>query len=67
VVLAARPDGIELEITDDGRGFVVATARGFGLAGMRKRLAELGGELVVTSSPGEGTRVLATIPTNGQG
>jgi signal transduction histidine kinase len=66
VVLARRPDGIDLEITDDGRGFTVATSHGFGLAGMRKRLAELGGELVVTSSPGEGTRVLAMIPTNGE-
>ncbi|GAA4715451.1 sensor histidine kinase [Phytohabitans rumicis] len=67
VVLARGADGIDLEITDDGRGFVVATSRGFGLEGMRKRLAGLGGELVVTSSPGEGTRVLATLPTNGQG
>jgi signal transduction histidine kinase len=33
---------------------------------MRKRLAELGGRLTVTSSPGEGTRVLAMIPMNGQ-
>jgi signal transduction histidine kinase len=66
VVLARRPDCIELEITDDGRGFVVADSRGFGLDGMRKRLAELGGELIVTSSPGNGTRVLATIPTDGQ-
>jgi signal transduction histidine kinase len=66
VVLAARPDGIDLEITDDGRGFVVADSRGFGLDGMRKRLSELGGELIVTSSPGEGTRVLASLPTDGQ-
>jgi signal transduction histidine kinase len=66
VVLARQPGGIELEITDDGRGFVVADARGFGLDGMRKRLAEHGGDLSVTSAPGEGTRVCATIPMNGQ-
>ncbi|WP_329519735.1 sensor histidine kinase [Spirillospora sp. NBC_01491] len=66
VVLAREPHGIELEITDDGRGFVVGASRGFGLDGMRKRLAELGGELTVTSSAGDGTRVLAVIPTNDQ-
>ncbi|WP_225726487.1 MULTISPECIES: sensor histidine kinase [unclassified Nocardia] len=64
VVLARHPNGIELEITDDGRGFAPADARGFGLDGMRKRLAELGGELTVTSSLGDGTRVLATVPSN---
>ncbi|MFD9522790.1 sensor histidine kinase [Streptomyces sp. NPDC059979] len=66
IVLARRPLGIELEIIDDGRGFVVEESRGFGLNGMRKRLAELGGELTVTSSVGDGTRILAMIPTNGQ-
>ncbi|GAA2630598.1 sensor histidine kinase [Actinomadura fulvescens] len=64
-VLTRHPHAVELEITDDGRGFAVAESRGFGLDGMRRRLAELGGELTVTSSPGDGTRVLAMIPTNG--
>ncbi|MFH8621714.1 sensor histidine kinase [Streptomyces vietnamensis] len=63
VVLAQGPYAIELEITDDGRGFVVEESHGFGLDGMRKRLAELDGELTVTSSVGDGTRVLATFPT----
>ncbi|MFI7015421.1 sensor histidine kinase [Streptomyces sp. NPDC050164] len=62
VVLARQPYGVELEITDDGRGFVVESSTGFGLDGMRKRLAELGGRLTVTSSVGDGTRVLALIP-----
>ncbi|MQA11561.1 MAG: sensor histidine kinase [Pseudonocardiaceae bacterium] len=62
VVLTQRQDTLELEITDDGRGFVVADARGFGIDGMRRRLAELGGELTVTSSVGDGTRVLAELP-----
>ncbi|MFC5149978.1 sensor histidine kinase [Streptomyces aureoversilis] len=66
VVLGLHLHGVELEITDDGRGFVVEEAGGFGLDGMRKRLAELGGELTVTSSPGDGTRVLALLPANGQ-
>ncbi|TDD88192.1 sensor histidine kinase [Actinomadura rubrisoli] len=66
VVLERHPHGVELEITDDGRGFAVGESRGFGLDGMRRRLAELGGELTVTSSIGDGTRVLAMIPMNGQ-
>jgi signal transduction histidine kinase len=66
VVLSQGRYGVELEITDDGRGFVVEDSPGFGLDGMRKRLVELGGELVVTSSLGDGTRILAMIPTNVQ-
>ncbi|MER5795490.1 sensor histidine kinase [Streptomyces sp. NPDC001980] len=62
VVLVRRPYGVELEITDDGSGFVAGESTGFGLDGMRKRLAELGGRLTVTSSVGDGTRILATIP-----
>ncbi|MER7477723.1 sensor histidine kinase [Streptomyces sp. NPDC126510] len=62
VVLARQPYGVELEITDDGTGFLVEESSGFGLDGMRKRLAELGGRLTVTSSVGDGTRVLALIP-----
>ncbi|MCX4981903.1 sensor histidine kinase [Streptomyces sp. NBC_00572] len=66
VVLARHRSGVELEITDDGRGFVVEESQGFGLDGMRKRLAEFGGDLTVTSSLGDGTRILAMIPMNGQ-
>lgn len=43
-------------------GFRVGESTGFGLDGMRKRLAELGGRLTVTSSVGDGTRILAMIP-----
>ncbi|MCN9240935.1 sensor histidine kinase [Streptomyces sp. RY43-2] len=66
VLLTEAPGSVELEITDDGRGFVVEESHGFGLDGMRRRLAELGGELTVTSSLGDGTRILATLPTQRQ-
>ncbi|MEU1665827.1 sensor histidine kinase [Streptomyces sparsogenes] len=62
VNLARRPYGVELEVTDDGTGFDPEESAGFGLDGMRKRLAELGGRLTVTSSVGDGTRILAMIP-----
>ncbi|GAA4615684.1 hypothetical protein GCM10023195_69310 [Actinoallomurus liliacearum] len=62
VVLEGHPQRVELEVTDDGRGFAVEDSSGFGLAGMRRRLEDLGGELTVTSSIGDGTRVLAVLP-----
>jgi signal transduction histidine kinase len=64
VLLTRNAWGVELEVTDDGRGFDVAGAKGFGLDGMRARLAELGGELTVTSSSDAGTRVHAVLPTD---
>ena len=66
VVLTAHAGGVELEITDDGCGFVVEESHGFGLDGMRRRLAELDGELAVTSSLGDGTRVLARLPAHSE-
>ncbi|MFG3259479.1 sensor histidine kinase [Streptomyces sp. NPDC048172] len=67
VVLSGQGAVVELEITDDGTGFAVAEAadRGFGLRGMRRRLTELGGDLKITSSLGNGTRVLALVPAPG--
>ena len=58
--------GFELSIRDDGRGF--ETARGvrdsaYGLVGMRERADVIGAQLLIDSTPGEGTtvRVLAGI------
>lgn len=47
---------INLEITDDGRGFDPARANrkaGVGLPGMRERAVQLGGSLAVASQPGK--------------
>jgi signal transduction histidine kinase len=55
-----------LEVTDDGRGFDVKGAEerrpGMGLFSMRERVALVNGTLTLTSSPGRGTRVMATVP-----
>jgi signal transduction histidine kinase len=51
---------IILEISDDGRGFEANNGAGkgrLGLRSMEERAALLGGELTVTSSPGQGTCV----------
>lgn len=55
-----------LEISDDGHGFDVETARAahgrLGLVGMRERVTAIGGELTVESEPGRGTRIRVTVP-----
>jgi signal transduction histidine kinase len=47
---------ITLRVTDNGRGFDLAhCSGGFGLAGLRRRVAEAGGSVAVQSGPGSGT------------
>jgi len=62
--------GITLTVRDDGRGFDIGDDTvGFGLDGIRRRLARAGGGLVVESSPGVGTTVrayLGTVRTDGE-
>ena len=60
--LRHTPDGTEISAFDDGRGAREVTA-GNGLSGMRERLASLGGDLSLTSSPGEGFALHARLPT----
>jgi signal transduction histidine kinase len=57
-------DVLVLDVQDDGRGFVPASAvgAGFGLTGMRERTEGLRGSLSVESSPGEGTTVSISLP-----
>ena len=56
---------LRFEIRDDGRGFdPSATNYGTGLQGIADRLAALGGELVVTSAPGDGTAVAGRLPVS---
>jgi signal transduction histidine kinase len=62
VRLGYEPDAVRLEVSDDGAGFDPATVNGgFGLRGMRSRVAEAGGTLTVHAAPGAGTRVRATV------
>jgi signal transduction histidine kinase len=56
-------DTLRLEVRDDGAGFDPEDVTGgVGFTSMRDRLAAVGGELTITSSPGRGTRVCASIP-----
>ncbi|WP_406289955.1 sensor histidine kinase [Embleya sp. NBC_00896] len=67
VTLTYLPDRVALDIRDDGVGFDpgltrVGDLRGYGLPSLRRRLAEVGGELTLESAPGEGTALAATVP-----
>ena len=54
---------LRFEVQDNGAGFDPnATGYGTGLQGMADRLAALGGELHVTSSPGSGTTIEGRLP-----
>lgn len=68
VTLMADASGrLKVVIADDGQGFVPITqqngkARPLGLTSMRERVEALGGAFHVSSQPGSGTQVTATIP-----
>ncbi|MCX7608419.1 MAG: GAF domain-containing sensor histidine kinase [Anaerolineales bacterium] len=58
-------DRLVLEVGDNGRGFDVEAANrqiGHGLANMQTRAAGVGGEIEISSAPGEGTTIFAWVP-----
>lgn len=65
VSLELRDDGMaEVCVSDNGDGFELGlqNASAHGLVGMRYRVEAEGGVLTVTSSPGKGTRIAASLP-----
>ncbi|HWC71716.1 MAG TPA: ATP-binding protein [Actinomycetota bacterium] len=68
VTVLANDTQLRVEIEDDGQGFDAGLARDFlregrvGLASMRERVELASGTLVVRSSPGRGTSIVATLP-----
>jgi signal transduction histidine kinase len=61
--LSGEGGGLRFDVRDDGAGFEPRTApAGVGMTSMRDRLAAVGGELAIVSSPGQGTHVIGTIP-----
>ncbi|HEX5147793.1 MAG TPA: sensor histidine kinase [Candidatus Limnocylindrales bacterium] len=59
-------DALDVEVTDDGRGAAARLLepphRGYGLAGMRERVAMVGGEIVAQPGPSGGFVVRARLP-----
>ncbi len=63
VRLTESANVLRFEVSDDGVGFEMnGGSVGTGLAGMRDRLAVLGGDAEVWSEPGRGTRVSGRVP-----
>ena len=64
-VIALKLEGpwLVLEMTDDGVGFDPdRSSHGHGLPSLRRRACALGGDLFVTSRPGDGTVVIIRVP-----
>jgi signal transduction histidine kinase len=53
---------VSVHVEDDGVGFDPTVCVGVGLAGLRDRAQEVGGDVDVRSVPGEGTRVTVRVP-----
>jgi two-component system sensor histidine kinase UhpB len=64
LTLIAHPDGVELTIIDDGRGFDPAT-EGAGIRGMRERAILVAATLTIGPDPGGGSRLRLFLPRPG--
>jgi signal transduction histidine kinase len=64
VVLTRKGESAVAVIEDDGLGFDPDETRddGFGLVGMRERVALLDGRIAIEASPGSGTTIAAEVP-----
>ena len=64
ILLARKNGAVKAVVEDDGQGFDPAeqTGDGYGLVGMRERLALLGGRLEVESGRDAGTTIAAEVP-----
>jgi signal transduction histidine kinase len=68
VTIVENDERVDVTVVDDGVGFDPgAVATGFGLIGMRERLALLGGTLSIDSAPGRGATIHATLPSGARG
>ena len=65
ISLWSTEDRVLMEIHDDGRGFDMEAMNlniGHGLANMQTRAQSAGGDVDISSAPGEGTTVFAWVP-----
>ena len=67
VIVRYRPDELEIEVRDNGRGSATSDGQGHGLVGVRERVKIYGGEMSAGRSA-EGGFVLSTrLPVAGEG
>ncbi|SCF11271.1 Signal transduction histidine kinase [Micromonospora viridifaciens] len=62
VTLTYGDEEVMLDVYDDGTGFDPTVTSGFGLTGIRERIAHLGGTVTIESAPGEGTALAVSLP-----
>jgi signal transduction histidine kinase len=62
VVLDGSTGDVRLSLSDNGVGLPTDHNDGFGLRGMRSRLAQVGGELTLGTPPGGGLTVTVRVP-----
>ncbi|MBD0328970.1 MAG: sensor histidine kinase [Thermoleophilia bacterium] len=66
VVVRYRPEGIEVEVADDGSGPAASDGLGHGLVGIRERVKIYGGEMSAGAAPGGGFVLNARLPLDGR-
>lgn len=67
VLLEGTTSCVKMDIRDNGKGFNVELVynnpnSSIGLRSIKESLKTVGGKLVITSSPSDGTRLIATVP-----
>jgi signal transduction histidine kinase len=63
VILSYEPHTVRLDVRDDGAGFDPDRVNGgYGLRGMRSRILQVGGSLLVRARPGVGTSLSVEVP-----
>jgi len=66
VSISRSDDAVKLAVSDDGKGFVLDSARrsgsGLGLLSMEERAHAIGGDMAVVTAPGQGTTIRVTVP-----
>lgn len=66
IQIAQKNGALSGTMIDNGVGFSRRSENGFGLAGMEQRIKKIGGELLVKSSPGKGTKVSFNVPLSSE-
>lgn len=66
LTVSVTDDLLEMEVVDDGQGFDTSAVNEecFGLVSMRHRAQMIGADIAVDTSPGNGTRIKASLPLN---
>jgi signal transduction histidine kinase len=64
VTVRYRPEEVELEVTDDGKGPAATNGHGHGLVGIRERAKIYGGEMSAGAAPAGGFILSARLPVD---